>query len=450
MLDTSRLPLHLDSMARARRRAIGDGTRRGPAPGPSGDAGLAGLLHDYLTGGCFLEADRLVATVTAGGRGALRLALDLLRGTHPEATVWLPAPGRDRDAALAVHLGLNIRPYPWSDAAGIATGPMLDRLGATAPGDVILVQACGHDPTGLDLGPGEWSALAQLCRQTGAVPLIDLSQAGPAAGPAAAMEGPAALMAAVPEALLAVSAAQGFGLEEERTGLLYLQAETPEEAGAALLHLQRLTALAIGMPPLAGARAAAHLLASPELRHDWEAEMRRLRMSLGTTRAALAEALAERIGGTDWSPLAGGRGLFACLPLDPAGRLQLWTDHGIATAAGGRVNLSGLDEAMIARLAEALPPCLAATGPAPRGLAAMLACLPDSGDPAGDPPAGTAASGEAPLPREEGTAPESGQSEAEQDAQWRRAAAERRAAEETPASADTQDGPQPAGAEPPP
>ncbi|WP_216671144.1 aminotransferase class I/II-fold pyridoxal phosphate-dependent enzyme [Mangrovicoccus sp. HB161399] len=349
-----------DSVAEMRRRlARRDGFLR-RADDPLGDGAFHVALHDYLMTDNLLETPRSATATTAGGRGAIGLALEMLRRLHPETTIWLPDQGRRWQADMVRRAELNLRFYPYSDGSTLLRERMLQVLEAAAPGDVLLLQACGHDPTGLDLTEELWAALTALCIETGTVPLIDLAYAGLAAGPEKDVDGLQGMLMAVPEAFLAVSCSWSFALHGDRTGMLLVQAETPSEAEEAQALMAELNAAAIGAPPRGGELIVTDLLFSIELRAGWEAEARKLRMSLGETRARLADALAGATGEDRWGALATGRGLHAQLPLAGPRRLRMWTGHGIMIAEDGRINLSGLDAAAIDRIAAAVADCLAA------------------------------------------------------------------------------------------
>ncbi len=349
----------LDSVDGIRRRHTETREYLRAATDPLGDAAFHVTLHDFLMPEKLFDQPRLAAATAAGGRGAVYLALEMLRQLHPEATLWLPEPGRGWQHRLAAVLGLNLRHYPYSDGQTLLREEMLAVLSAAAPGDMLLLQACGHDPTGIDLPQDMWSMLTALCIETGAIPLIDLSFAGLAGTPKQGIDGPQGMMLALPEAFLAISCSWSFALHADRTALLLVQAETPEEALIARDMLAGLSETLMGAPPRPGELIVTDLLCSPQFRPGWEAELRQLRMELGETRAKLAEALSAATG-TGWEGLASGSGLFAQLPLRALRRHRMWTGHGIMIGRNGRINLSGLDATAISRIAAAVADCLAA------------------------------------------------------------------------------------------
>ena len=55
---------------------------------------------------------------------------------------------------------------------------MLERLNRAAPGDVVLVHACCHNPTGADLSIEQWKRLTELLLERQLTPFLDLAYQG--------------------------------------------------------------------------------------------------------------------------------------------------------------------------------------------------------------------------------------------------------------------------------
>lgn len=231
---------------------------------------------------------------------------------------------------------------------------MLDDLQVCAPGDVVLLQASGQNPTGLDLPAASWTALASLCQQTGAVPLVMVAAPGLARGTRADMDGLRRLLCALPEALLVVDCAPSFALGRDGAGLVIAQTATPRAACRARGHLERLRVAHVETLPDHGARIVAHILHGPDLRPAWKTHLRHCRQRLQTTRQWLAGRLQEVTQEDCWQHIANGQGLFSRLPLRRDQTAMLRDAHGFHICANGRINLSGLDHAAVDGLAAAV------------------------------------------------------------------------------------------------
>lgn len=253
-------------------------------------------------------------------------------------------------------------------AAGDALWPdrMLGDLRRCAPGDVVFVQGCGHNPTGLDLPEDLWEALADLAQSTGAVPFVEMSGHGLARGLAADAAGLRRISRALPEMLVSLDCGPGFGLGRDGAGLLVVQADTPSAAHRAQAQLARLSAERIGTLPDHGAQIVTSILHSHDLRLAWTTQLRRNRQRLRSLRYCLAAALQDATGADRWGYLETGHGMFCQLPLRPDQCAALRDDHGFHTGPDGRINLSMLDPATAARLARAVAQVLRPLPPSAR------------------------------------------------------------------------------------
>ena len=97
-------------------------------------------------------------------------------------------------------------------------------------GDVVLLHACCHNPTGANLTLEQWSEVVAILQKSGAIPLIDLAYQGFGDGLDADAEATRLLARSLPEALVAASCSKNFGLYRERTGILIALADTTRAA----------------------------------------------------------------------------------------------------------------------------------------------------------------------------------------------------------------------------
>ena len=95
-----------------------------------------------------LEERRAATAHSPGGTAALRVAADLLKKLFPKSTIWLNHPTWPTDAIFQA-AGLAVRTYPYFNPAtnALAIDAMLS-LQEVPSGDVVLLHACCHNPTG--------------------------------------------------------------------------------------------------------------------------------------------------------------------------------------------------------------------------------------------------------------------------------------------------------------
>ena len=300
--------------------------------------------------------DRVAAAATPGGTGAIRQALELIRLAAPGAKVWLPDPTWPNHPAIIRYLGMAMAEYRYFDPESCAVdfGGMMEDLERVAPGDVVLLHGCCHNPTGANLTLAEWQAVAELLARRGAVPLIDLAYQGFGDG-LEADAAPTRLLASVlPELLIAASCSKNFGIYRERTGILLGIAA--DAAGKVLTQgtLAMLNRMNYSFPPDHGSRLVTMILGDAALRAEWLDELEAVRLGMLDLRLALAGALQSTTGSDRYGFLAQHRGMFSRLGLSEAQVGRLRSDHAIYMVGDSRMNIAGLNAETIPIVAAAV------------------------------------------------------------------------------------------------
>ena len=324
--------------------------------GAEGDQRYTDLLARVAFGPTLSANSRLTGIQTPGGTGALRLAGELIARSRQNCTVWLGTPTWPNHAPIFREAGLAVRDHPFFDptCSDIDFDAMFDALDEAKPGDVVLLHGCCHNPTGAAFTQGQWTALTALVEMRGLVPLIDLAYQGLGNGLEEDAAGMRAMLAAVPEALVAYSCDKNFALYRERVGALWVQASTPDAAVPVRETMLVLARSLWSMPPDHGAAVVRVILEDAALAADWRAELAGMRSRINGVRAALGAAHPAL------APIARQQGLFALLPIDSAAVAALREDHGIYMPASGRINVAGLRAETVAPFVAALTPYLPA------------------------------------------------------------------------------------------
>jgi aromatic-amino-acid transaminase len=249
--------------------------------------------------------------------------------------------------------GLEVRSYSYFDSGQQAIGfdRMISALSAARPGDVVVLQACCHNPTGADLQPAEWAALAGMITRSGLVPLFDLTYQGFGDSLEGDVAGLRAVVNRVGEALVAYSCNKNFGLYSERTGALFALSGSASVASTIQSNLHRLVRANWFAPPNHGAAIVKTILTNKELRDDWEVELEAMRVRLRNIRLAIAGAMPKLM------PLSNQRGLFSVLPLVGQEVAYLRDRHAISVHESARINVACLNTQAIDRLKKAMSAC---------------------------------------------------------------------------------------------
>lgn len=204
---------------------------------------------------------------------------------------------------------------------------------------------------GIDPSPADWKLIADMISPRGLIPLVDMANQGFGDGLDQDAAGLRHLVSAVPELFVAVSCSKNFALYRERTGAAYIVSNVRD--GAAIVHsqMERAARSLWSMPPDHGAEVVRRILSSDANRQEWFAELDQMRERLSSLRNRLAARLESFQLGSFARPLRQGKGMFATLPLQPQMIERLAAGHGVYVVPGGRINIAGLPETAVDRLA---------------------------------------------------------------------------------------------------
>ena len=300
--------------------------------------------------------ERMATIQTVGGCGALRIGAEIIRVANPQAAIHVSDPTWANHEPLIGTVGLPLRRYPYYDAEtrDVAFERMLEHFAALPAGEVVLLHGCCHNPTGADLDPGQWSAIAEVCERRGLLPFVDLAYQGFGDSLDADALGLRILAHRVPELLLVVSCSKNFGLYRERAGALVALARNSSAAAAIATQQARAARRMYSMPPDHGAAIVARLLGDPGLFGMWEQEVASMTARMKSLRAMLVERLAALRPELDFSWLVRQRGMFSLLGLDAAAVRLLSERHHIYTPPDGRMNVAGISASNVDYIAESI------------------------------------------------------------------------------------------------
>ncbi|MCB5180105.1 amino acid aminotransferase [Streptomyces antimicrobicus] len=299
--------------------------------------------------------ERAAAVQTVAGTGALRLLADLICRTRPGTTVWISDPAYVNHRPILEAAGLTVRTYGRRDAEhGFDTAAMLEDLRAAGAGDVVLLQGCAHNPTGVDPLPAQWQELAAMAAAAGWVPFVDLAYHGLGDGLEADLWATRLLAERLPEVLIAVSCSKNFGLYSDRTGCVIVLGAARAAVRHAETALQNAARTLYSMPPEHGAALVTTVLQDADLSRSWRAELETMRGRIAANRADLCAHLDALGHGGAARALARQKGMFSMLPLSAGQMLRLRHDHAVYGTTAGRINIAGIAGHQVPRLAQAV------------------------------------------------------------------------------------------------
>lgn len=301
-------------------------------------------------------ARRVRTAQTPGGCGALRVGAELIRAAAPKATVYVSDPTWGNHMPLLGSSDLRLERYPYYDARSreLRFDDLLERLNRAAPGDVVLVHACCHNPTGADLSLPQWERLTQLFLERQLTPFLDLAYQGFGSNLEEDTAPIRLVVDRVPEALVAVSYSKNLGLYRERVGAIITISENEQRADAVQSHVLQIARSIYSMPPDHGAAIAACIFADQALRQSWIEELAAMRNRIADMRSLLASHLRAVTHEATFDFLERQRGMFSLLGVSREAVEALRARHHIYMLGDSRMNLAGITPGNVGYVAEAI------------------------------------------------------------------------------------------------
>jgi len=359
--DNGKLPV-LQCVAEAERQLLA-------APRPKGYLPIDGIAaYDKAVQGLVFGADSAavqagrVATVQAlGGTGGLKLGADLLKRVNPGAKVLISDPSWENHRALFAGAGFTVDTYPYYDPStrGVRFDALLATLQAAAPGTIVVLHACCHNPTGCDLSDAQWVQVAATCAERGLVPFLDMAYQGFGFGIAEDGAAVQRFLATGQDFFVSTSFSKSFSLYGERVGALSVVCTSADEAARVLSQLKIVIRTNYSNPPTFGAQLVATVLTTPALRAQWEAELGGMRERIKAMRQALVQRLqAAGVPGA-LVYITKQKGMFSYSGLSAAQMRRLRSEFGIYGLESGRICVAALNVGNLERVSRAVAQVMA-------------------------------------------------------------------------------------------
>lgn len=333
------------AVAEAEKLRIKQETTKAYTP-PAGYAGANDAVTRLIYGSqsSEVESNRVRTIQTPGGCGALRVAAELIQRAKPGASLWVSTPTWANHVPLLSSAGLKLREYPYYDylTHSINFAAMLETIKQIPRGDLILLHACCHNPSGADLSQQQWQQVADVCEVKGLIPFIDMAYQGFGEGLEEDAYGLRLLAGRLPEVIIATSFSKNFGLYRERAGSLSLVFANETQASAGNSQLLNVTRALYSMPPAHGAALIDIILHSSELTKVWSDELSLMRQRIKNLRIDLVQALNELQTQRDFSFIANEFGMFSFLGLSVEQVHKLKNDFSIYMTDTSRISVAGL------------------------------------------------------------------------------------------------------------
>ena len=343
--DNGKLPL-LECVQKAEKTMMEKPTARGYLP-IDGIAAYDAAVKSLVFGADSepVKSGRVATVQGIGGTGGLKIGADFLKRLNPNAKVLISDPSWENHRALFTNAGFTVESYRYYDAAqrGVDFAGMLADLNAAAPGTIVILHACCHNPTGYDITPAQWNEVIAAVKAKNLTAFLDMAYQG--FGHGIAEDG--AVIGKFVEAglnfLVSTSFSKSFSLYGERVGALSVLCENQEEASRVLSQLKIVIRTNYSNPPIHGGAVVAAVLGNPELRALWEKELGDMRVRIKAMRQKLVDGLKAAGVKQDMSFITSQIGMFSYSGLSKDQMVRLRTEFGVYGTDTGRMCVAALN-----------------------------------------------------------------------------------------------------------
>ncbi|MDR0587931.1 MAG: aspartate/tyrosine/aromatic aminotransferase [Burkholderiales bacterium] len=311
---------------------------------------LLGKDHEVIA------AKRGATIQSLGGTGGLKIGADFLRWFSPNAKVWVSAPTWDNHKAIFGDAGLSVVNYPYYDnvTGGYDINAMLGALKTAQKGDVIVLHACCHNPTGVDPSNEDWVRIVDLIERQNLVPFLDIAYQGFGFGLAEDSFAVRQFAARKMPVFIASSFSKSFSLYGERVGALTVLTGSSDDAARVQSQIKRIIRANYSNPPTFGAAIVAKVLTDPALRALWEKELGDMRGRIQKMRVALHRRLSQLNPSTNYDYIVNQKGMFSYSGLTAAQVKKIRETQSIYVVESGRICVAGLNDKNVETFADAM------------------------------------------------------------------------------------------------
>merc|ERR1711962_1567087 len=299
-----------------------------------------------------------VTTQALSGTGALRVGANFFAKWYTGGkTVWLPTPSWGNHTPIMKHAGLNVSAYRYYDpnTCGFDMAGAIEDIKKIPSGDVIMLHACAHNPTGVDPKPEQWKELSKIIKERNLFAYFDMAYQGFASGHVD--RDAIALRQFVEDGhnvCLSQSFAKNMGLYGERAGAFTIVCADKEEASRVNSQLKILIRPMYSNPPIHGARIVQEILSTPDLRAEWLVDVKGMADRIIDVRAKLKAGMERNGSSHNWDHITDQIGMFCFTGMTPQQVEKITKDFSVYLTKDGRISMAGVTSKNVDYLADAM------------------------------------------------------------------------------------------------
>ena len=354
--DAGRIPV-LDCVHQAEAQMLAEGGSKPYLP-IEGSGAMRSAVQQLLFGAAHeaISSGRIATLQTVGSSGGLRVGADFISRWLPGSALWLSDPSWDNHRAMFEAAGITVHTYPYFDdhTGGLKFSDMLATLQTLPARSVVLLHACCHNPTGVDLTHDQWAQLIPVLQHRELLPYLDLAYQGYGDGIEEDAFAVRALASAGLSFFVTNSFSKSMSLYGERAGALSVVCTDAAEAELVLGQMKATVRRNYSSPGMHAAGVVSRVLTQPALRTSWEADVAGMRERILAMRKSLHGVLSAKRPGRDFGYFLSQRGMFSYTGLSATQVDRLRDEFGVYLVRSGRLCLSGLNTGNVERTAVAM------------------------------------------------------------------------------------------------
>ncbi|XP_060694279.1 aspartate aminotransferase, mitochondrial [Hemiscyllium ocellatum] len=305
-----------------------------------------------------IKSGRYITVQTISGTGSLRIGANFLQRFYKNSReVYLPKPSWGNHTPVFRDAGLEVKSYRYYDpkTCGFDFTGALEDISKIPEQAIILFHACAHNPTGVDPRPEQWKELAMMVKKRNLFPFFDMAYQGFASGDAD--RDAWAVRHFLEQGInivLSQSYAKNMGLYGERVGGFTVICSDPDEAKRVESQLKILIRPMYSNPPINGARIAAAIMNTAELRKEWLEEVKGMANRIISMREQLVSNLKKEGSIHNWQHITDQIGMFCFTGLKPEQVERLTKEFSVYMTKDGRISVAGVTSGNVGYLAHAI------------------------------------------------------------------------------------------------
>ncbi len=314
-------------------------------------------VQNLLFGDDSVLLEKITTVQTLGGTGGLKVGADFLKRFYPLSIVAISDPSWENHRALFEAAGFPVVDYTYYDAQtqGVNFSGMLTSLNELPVKSIVVMHACCHNPTGIDLSMDQWLHVVDVCKVRELIPFLDMAYQGFAHDVETDADVVRLFAQSGLSLLISNSFSKSFSLYGERVGALSIVTKNADESSRVLSQVKRVIRTNYSNPPTHGGAIVATILTRPELRAMWIEELDDMRSRIQLMRRELVKKLMP----LDFSFINQQQGMFSYSGLTAEQAARLRHEHGIYILPTGRICVAALNHLNIDTVVKAMGDVLA-------------------------------------------------------------------------------------------